>query len=112
LFGSRAIAKARQEAADRLVELQGDRARIDTEGRRVAAQIGPARFLAAQLGTDAESVIRWLVALLMMLVDPCAVVLDDSGVPPPLTIGSAPPFEFLVDFDSRGSEAGALDPSQ
>jgi hypothetical protein len=75
LFGSRAIAKARQEAADRLVELQGDRARIDTEGRRVAAQIGPARFLAAQLGTDAESVIRWLVALLMMLVDPCAVVL-------------------------------------
>jgi len=41
----------------------------------VAAQIGPARFLAAQLGTDAETVVRWLVALLVMLVDPSAVAL-------------------------------------
>jgi len=61
------IAKARQEAADRRVELQGDRARLEAEGRRVAAQTGPARFLATTLGTDAETVIRWLVALLMML---------------------------------------------
>jgi len=29
----------------------------------VAAQTGPARFLAMQLGTDPETVIRWLVAL-------------------------------------------------
>jgi len=28
-----------------------------------------------QLGTDAETVIRWLVALLVLLVDPSAVVL-------------------------------------
>jgi len=69
------IAKARQEAADRLVELQGARASLEAEARRVAAQTGPARFLAAQLGTDAESVIRWLVALLVLLVDPSAVVL-------------------------------------
>jgi len=38
------IARARQEAADRLVELQGDRARLDAEGRRVAAQAGPVTF--------------------------------------------------------------------
>jgi hypothetical protein len=68
-------AKARQEAADRLVELPGDRARLDAEGRRVAAQTDPARFLAVQLGTDAESVIRWLVALPVMLIDPSVVVL-------------------------------------
>jgi len=49
-----AIAKARQEAADRLVELQGDRARLAAEGQRVAAQTGPA-FLATTLGTDAET---------------------------------------------------------
>jgi len=36
------IARARQEAADRLVELQGDRARLDAESRNVAAQTGPA----------------------------------------------------------------------
>jgi hypothetical protein len=41
----------------------------------VAAQTGPARFLATTLGTDAETVIRWLVALLVMLIDPSAVVL-------------------------------------
>jgi len=39
----------------------------------VAAQAGPARFLATTLGTDAESVVRWLVALLVMLIDPSAV---------------------------------------
>jgi len=52
------IAKARQKAADRLVELQGERAHLEAEGRRVAAQTGPARFLAVRLGTDAETVIR------------------------------------------------------
>jgi hypothetical protein len=65
------IAKARQEATDRLVELQGERSHLDAESRRVAAQTGPARFLAAQLGADAEIVIRWLV---VMLIDPSAVV--------------------------------------
>jgi len=69
------IAKARQEAADRLVELQGARARLEAERARVAAQAGPARFLAAQLGTDPETVIRWLVALLVLLIDPSAIVL-------------------------------------
>jgi hypothetical protein len=69
------IVRVRQEAADALVALQGDRARLDAEHRRVAAQTGPARFLATTLGTDAETVIRWLVALLVMLIDPSAVVL-------------------------------------
>jgi hypothetical protein len=43
--------------------------------RRVAAQTGPARYLAAQLGTDAETVIRWLAALPVLLIEPSAVVL-------------------------------------
>jgi len=70
------IAKARQEAADdKLVELQGRRAGLEAEGARVVASAGPARFLVAQLGTDPETVIRWLVALLVLLIDPSAVVL-------------------------------------
>jgi hypothetical protein len=52
---------------------KGDRARLESESRRVVAQTGPARFLAVQLGTDAETVIRWLVALLVLLIDPSAV---------------------------------------
>jgi len=70
-----ALARARQEAADALVVLEGQRAGLEAERARVAAQTGPTRFLAAQLGTDPESVIRWLVALLVMLIDPSAVVL-------------------------------------
>ncbi len=62
-----AIARARQEAADKLVELQGH--------ARVSASVGPARYLATQLGTDAETVVRWLVALVVLLIDPSAVVL-------------------------------------
>jgi len=42
---------------------------------RVAAQTRPARYLAIQLGTDAETVVRWLVALVVLLIDPSAVVL-------------------------------------
>jgi hypothetical protein len=41
----------------------------------VAAQTSPARFLAVQLGTDPETVIRWLVFLVVLLIDPSAVVL-------------------------------------
>jgi hypothetical protein len=69
------IARSRQEAADALVALQGQRAGLEAERQRVAAQTGPARFMAAQLGTDAETVIRWLVALLVLLIDPSAVAL-------------------------------------
>jgi hypothetical protein len=57
------------------VALQGLRAGLTAEGQRVAAQTGPARFLATTLGTDAETVIRWLVALLVMLIDPSAIAL-------------------------------------
>ncbi len=49
--------------------LQGERARLDAERARVAAQTGPARFLAMQVGTDAETAIRWLVALVVLLID-------------------------------------------
>jgi len=70
------IARERQIAAERLVALQGERAHLDAEGRLVAIQTGPARFLAATLGiADSEAVIRWLVALLVLLTDPSAVVL-------------------------------------
>jgi len=57
------------------VVAEGERSHLEAESRRVAAQTGPARFLAAQLGTDAETVIRWLVTFLVLLIDPSAVVL-------------------------------------
>jgi len=59
-----AIAKARQEAADALVALQGAaRGAWRLKGNGWPPRAGPARFLAMRHGTDAETVIRWLVAL-------------------------------------------------
>jgi hypothetical protein len=69
------IGKARQEAADKLVDLKAQRSHLEAEGKRVFAETGSARFLAAQLGTDAETVIRWLVLVLVLLIDPTAIVL-------------------------------------
>ena len=69
------IAKARQAEADKLVALKNQRAHVQTEGKQVFADTGSARFLAIQLGTDAETVIRWLVMCLVLLIDPTAVVL-------------------------------------
>ena len=58
-----------------LVELKTQRSHLEAEGKRVFAETGSARFLAAQLGTDAETVIRWLVLALVLLIDPSAIVL-------------------------------------
>ena len=66
---------ARQAEADKLVALKNQRAHVQTEGKQVFADTGSARFLAIQLGTDAETVIRWLVMCLVLLIDPTAVVL-------------------------------------
>ena len=70
-----AIGKSRQQAADMLVDQRRERSHIEAEGKRVFAQTGSARFLAAQLGTDAETVIRFLVLALVLLIDPSAIVL-------------------------------------
>jgi hypothetical protein len=69
------IGKSRQQAADMLVDQRRERSHIEAEGKRVFAQTGSARFLAVQLGTDAETVIRWLVLVLVLLIDPSAIVL-------------------------------------
>jgi len=45
----------------------------------VPASTRPARFLAVQLGTDAETVIRWLVALLVMADRPVGGPAYDRG---------------------------------
>jgi hypothetical protein len=70
-----AIGGARLTEADKLVELKAQRSHLEAEGKRVFAATGSARFLAAQLNTDAETVIRWLVMFLVLLIDPTAIVL-------------------------------------
>ena len=70
-----AIGKARQVQADKLVDLKMQRSHLEAEGKLVFAATGSARFLAAQLGTDAETVIRWLVLVLVLLIDPTALAL-------------------------------------
>jgi hypothetical protein len=54
------LVSARQKAADALVGLRADRAKLDGERQRVAASTGPIQYLAAMAGLDTETAIRWL----------------------------------------------------
>lgn len=47
------------------------------EGERstVEADLGPVRYRATLLGADNETVLRWLVLVVALLLDPAAVLL-------------------------------------
>jgi hypothetical protein len=69
------LVSARQKAADALVGLRADRAKLDGERQRVAASTGPIQYLAAMAGLDSETAIRWLVLLMVLCCDPAAIAL-------------------------------------
>jgi hypothetical protein len=69
------LVSARQKAADALVGLRTDRAKLDGERQRVAASTGPIQYLAAMAGLDSETAIRWLVLLMVLCCDPAAIAL-------------------------------------
>jgi hypothetical protein len=55
--------------------LQVERAGLDGERRIIEADLGPAKYLAALLGADSETVLRWFVLVVALLLDPAAVLL-------------------------------------
>jgi hypothetical protein len=70
-----ALEVERQKAAAVLVAMKGERAGLDGEEQRVRASVGPALYLAMMLGTDPESIIRWLALMAVLLADPSSIVL-------------------------------------
>jgi hypothetical protein len=69
------LAAGRQREAKALADLEGDRAGLVAERRRVEAGRGPIVFLAAIAGVDVEVAIRWLMLLIVLCCDPAAIAL-------------------------------------
>jgi hypothetical protein len=81
LVGSQAQQRAelvaqRQAAAERLAALQVEAAGVEARRARVAGEAGPALYLARLFGSDdTEATVRLITALLVLVLDPLAVLL-------------------------------------
>jgi hypothetical protein len=66
----------RQQTADRLGDLKVQQASVEARRARVTAEAGPALYLARLFGSnDTEAVVRLITALLVLVLDPLAVLL-------------------------------------
>jgi hypothetical protein len=81
LVGDQAKSRAdlvaqRQAVAERLADLRVEQASIEARRGRVASDAGPALYLAKLVGSnDSESMVRLITALLILVLDPLAVLL-------------------------------------
>jgi hypothetical protein len=58
-----------------LADLKIEKAVGEGERRKVEADLGPVRYLATLLGADNETVLRWFILVVALLLDPAAVLL-------------------------------------
>jgi hypothetical protein len=58
-----------------LATLQVEKAGVEGERRKVEADLGPVRYLATLLGADGESVLRYFILAIALLLDPAAILL-------------------------------------
>lgn len=76
-----ALQKEIADAQKRIVELQEQRAPIAQQVRKVEAEVGPIKYIAALIYGDnpdqntLEAAVRWVIILLVLVFDPLALVL-------------------------------------
>ena len=58
-----------------LADLKIEKAAVEGERRTVEADLGPVRYLATLIGADNETVLRWFILVVALLLDPAAVLL-------------------------------------
>jgi len=58
-----------------LAGLQVEKASVDGERAKLDADLGPVRYLATLLGASDQSVLRWFVLVVALLLDPAAMLL-------------------------------------
>ena len=73
--GCRAPSPRLAVEAKALADLQIERAKVEGERKTVEADLGPVRYLATLLGADNETVLRWFILAVALLLDPAAVLL-------------------------------------
>ncbi len=118
-----ALSKTIEAAQARIVKLQEERAPIASQARKVEAEVGPIKYVAALVYGDnpdantLEKAVRWVIIMIVVVFDPLAIMLllaateslgwarkkkviaDDNPVP-----SSVPP-ESTDDLDSAGHDA-------
>jgi hypothetical protein len=73
----------RQQATERLADLKVQQANVDARRARVTAEAGPALYLAKLFGSnDTEGMVRLITALLVLVLDPLAVLLTLAAARP------------------------------
>lgn len=76
-----ALQREISEAQKRIIELQEQRAPVAQQVRKVEAEVGPVKYIAALIYGDntdqntLESAVRWVIILLVLVFDPLALVL-------------------------------------
>jgi hypothetical protein len=65
----------RARAASALASVEVDKAVIESERSRLAADSGPVRYLSKLIGIDQDTATRWFVLFVALLLDPLALVL-------------------------------------
>lgn len=76
-----ALSKTIEEAQARIVKLQEERAPIASQARKVEAEVGPIKYVAALIYGDnpdantLERAVRWVIILIVAVFDPLAIML-------------------------------------
>lgn len=74
------------KAQNAIVKLQEERAPIAAQARKVEAEVGPVKYIAALIYGDnpdanlLESAVRWVIILIVVVFDPLAIVLILAGI--------------------------------
>ena len=76
-----ALSKTIEEAQARIVKLQEERAPIASQARKVEAEVGPIKYVAALIygdnpdATTLERAVRWVIILIVAVFDPLAIMM-------------------------------------
>jgi hypothetical protein len=62
-------------AAKTLVKPKVEKAVVESKRRKVEGDLGPVKYVATLLGADNETVLRWFILVVALLLDPAAVLL-------------------------------------
>jgi hypothetical protein len=80
------LERQREEAAERLAQLEVQQAGVTCERKQADADLGPVRYLATLLGSTDEATIRWFILAVASLLDPAAVLLLLAATRPSVSV--------------------------
>lgn len=76
-----ALTKTIEDAQARIVKLQEERAPIASQARKVEAEVGPVKYVAALIygdnpdATTLEKAVRWVIIMIVVVFDPLAIMM-------------------------------------